>query len=55
MILQWLLDTSGSIVTPVAFGVVTTVISLLCSRALLGRRAAETETADGSATVPAAR
>jgi len=37
MILQWLLDTSGSIVLPVAFGVVTTVISLFCSRALLAR------------------
>ncbi|MER6969722.1 MFS transporter [Nocardioides sp. NPDC000445] len=55
MILQWLLDTSGSIVVPVAFGVVTTVISLVCSRALLGRGAAETETADDTATVPVAR
>ena len=55
MILQWLLDTSGSIVVPVAFGVVTTVISLFCSRALLGRSAAALEDADGPETVTAAR
>lgn len=55
MILQWLLDTSGSIAVPVAFGVVTTVISLVCSRALLGRGAAEAESAEESTTVTAAR
>jgi MFS family permease len=37
LILQWLLDSSGTIVLPVLFGVVTTAISLFCSRALLGR------------------
>ena len=39
MILQWLLNTSGSVVLPVLFGVVTTVISLFASRALLARSA----------------
>jgi len=37
LILQWLLDTSGTIVLPVVFGVVTTFISLMASRALLAR------------------
>ncbi|GAA5161547.1 MFS transporter [Pseudonocardia eucalypti] len=48
MILQWLFDSSGSIVWPVVFGVVTTAVSLFCSRALLTR----TATADDAA-VPA--
>ena len=37
LILQWLLDTSGTVALPVAFGVITTFISLVASRALLKR------------------
>ncbi|KRF14802.1 MFS transporter [Nocardioides sp. Soil796] len=37
LILQWLLDSSGTVVLPVVFGVITTFISLVASRALLKR------------------
>ena len=43
MILQWLLDRTGSMVIPIGFAVVTTAISLLGSRALLGLAAARRE------------
>ncbi|WP_027944928.1 MFS transporter [Amycolatopsis taiwanensis] len=54
VILQWLLDSSGSIVLPVAFGIVTTAISLVCSLALLGHRVAEEAPTSDRDAVPAA-
>jgi MFS family permease len=43
MILQWLLNSSGSMTLPIGFAIVTTVISLVCSVALLGRTARRAE------------
>lgn len=43
MILQWLLNSSGSMVMPIGFAIVTTVISLVGSVALLGRTARRAE------------
>lgn len=43
MILQWLLTSSGSMVMPIGFATVTTVISLVCSLVLLGRTARRAE------------
>lgn len=54
VILQWLLDASGSMVLPVGFGVVTTIVSLLCSRALLARTPASLTTTGTSEPVAAA-
>lgn len=48
LILQWLLDSSGTIVLPVAFGLVTTAISLVCSRALLARSSRSAESAESA-------
>ncbi|TDD07549.1 MFS transporter [Saccharopolyspora terrae] len=52
MILQWLHSSSGSMALPVAFGIVTTAISLVCSRALLGRPAADETPHSDQATLP---
>jgi len=55
MIMQWLLDRTGGMLLPIAFTVITTAISLLGSRALLGRAAARAEAGTGEDDLAPAR
>jgi len=52
LILQWLLNSSGTIALPVAFGLVACAISLVASRALLARTARAARAEEGAAALP---